>query len=350
VKRELTQTNHIEVSPTENCISHSKTSTCQLQTISEQTHQNLPNNLGSPRFSPYNISSTTRNNRTTSNQIEKEIGLSPKNNILQQQVYGFTPSTAAFPKIPTQANPLPWNAFSTDFFMSNPQAYAMAAVAAASLHSNIIQNQNYLQTNKSEMLNFPVSSLCSLKNKLESVHPKQINDSSVSSNNSVNCSYLNSSVNCSSVSSGYSSTCDEIPTINSSKSSSNADKGKYNMLIQESAPEEQSNNYIEDESAILSTDSKTQKEESVEKSVKNNNLGHNIMNWIKNSPSLSPDNLIELSTRLFFLATRWAKSQRSLLSLSLIDQNLLLSENLNELFALTAAESKSIVNESKILN
>lgn len=71
-------------------------------------------------------------------------------------------------------------------------------------------------------------------------------------------------------------------------------------------------------------------------------LAH-IMNWVKSAPTA--ENLIESTTKILLSTLRWAKTLRSFVSLSTQDQLHLLSENLNELFILQMAETKSFMNE-----
>lgn len=71
-------------------------------------------------------------------------------------------------------------------------------------------------------------------------------------------------------------------------------------------------------------------------------LAH-IMNWVKSTPTT--ENLIESTSKILLSALRWAKTLRSFITLPSQDQMQLLSENLNELFILQMAETKSFFNE-----
>nr|ASL70602.1 nuclear receptor [Brachionus koreanus] len=71
-------------------------------------------------------------------------------------------------------------------------------------------------------------------------------------------------------------------------------------------------------------------------------LAH-IMNWVKSTPTT--ENLIESTSKILLSALRWAKTLRSFASLPNHDQIQLLGENLNELFILQMAETKSFINE-----
>nr|ASL70523.1 nuclear receptor [Brachionus calyciflorus] len=75
-------------------------------------------------------------------------------------------------------------------------------------------------------------------------------------------------------------------------------------------------------------------------------LAH-IMNWIKSTPTT--ENLIDSTTKILYSAIRWARTQKSFVNLSLQSQSTLINENLNELFILQMAETKSIMNELNIL-
>jgi hypothetical protein len=269
-----------------------------------------------------------RNNSTETNQIRNETESLQTNYSTYPFSYGFRPPIP-FPKHLPQTKSLAWDNFSSDFLISNAQAYTMAAVAAASIHSSITPSIH--------------SALPSFKSKIELGDSKQANDSILTTNNA---SYLNSSVNCSSVSSGYSSTCDETPIVNGSMTSSNADTKNQKSNIP-TTNGQASNDQLKNEYDNKIDDTKLQKHQIGENSECSANLG-NIINWIRNGSTLSPENLIDLSTKVFFLANRWARSQRNLTALSLADQNKLLSENMNELFLLQIAETKSIVNESNI--
>lgn len=71
-------------------------------------------------------------------------------------------------------------------------------------------------------------------------------------------------------------------------------------------------------------------------------LAH-IMNWVKSAPTT--ETLIESTSRILLSTLRWAKTLRSFLSLSTQDQLQLLNANLNELFILQMAETRSFINE-----
>jgi hypothetical protein len=313
----------------------------------DHSHQNF--GYSSPRFTPYN-SQLSIKNRIKNNQLENDLVSHQKNASLQHQLYTTSLPLSNFaPQVNT-----PWNAFSSDFFINNPQTYAMAAVAA-SLHTNISQSHNIFQHNSKAQQDFllPISSLCSsIRTQLASVNQKQTHENSLpcSNMNNNNLSYLNSSVNCSSVSSGYSSTNDELGA-SSSKNNSSIDiksKDENQSQIADETSDDQNNDDGGDESAneLVTIKNDNRKEETSEnKDQPNKHLGH-ILNWIKNSSPSSIENLSELSSRLFYSATRWAKNQRNLINLPETDQNLIVAENLNELFLLHIAETKSTINES----
>nr|ASL70491.1 nuclear receptor [Brachionus rotundiformis] len=75
-------------------------------------------------------------------------------------------------------------------------------------------------------------------------------------------------------------------------------------------------------------------------------LAH-IMNWVKSTPTT--ENLIESTSKILLSAMRWAKTLRSFVTLPSQDQLRLISENLNELFILQMAETKSFMNELESL-
>ncbi|RNA12609.1 photoreceptor-specific nuclear receptor-like, partial [Brachionus plicatilis] len=71
-------------------------------------------------------------------------------------------------------------------------------------------------------------------------------------------------------------------------------------------------------------------------------LAH-IMNWVKSAPTT--EHLIDSTSKILLSALRWAKTLRSFVTLPGHDQSQLLAENLNELFILQMAETKSFMNE-----
>lgn len=71
-------------------------------------------------------------------------------------------------------------------------------------------------------------------------------------------------------------------------------------------------------------------------------LAH-IMNWVKSEPTT--EHLIDSTSKILLSALRWAKTLRSFVTLPAHDQTQLLAENLNELFILQMAETKSFMNE-----
>ena len=318
-----------------------------------------PVNFYSPRFSPYNMDAAAFKTQRPKDhhQLEQSLPKLP-------------------PPIPPAQLPSPvWNAaasttsspFGSEFFINNQ--YAMAAMAAASLQQQ--QQHQQATTPVSDML-FPITSLCaSLKsqiaaaNAFKNLHHTQQqlqNDSQNFSNNT------SSSANCSSVSSGYSSTCDEINSNGNNnnnvfldlKSSNKSGLSTSSVQVKEESSEP---NEFEDEESIdlgnnSSENNSKQKSSTTSNnsssSKNNNNINSNnsaslahIMNWIKSTPSSSSESLAELSTKIFYAAMRWAKTQGNLQALPVMDQSLIVNDNLNELFLLQMAETKTISNESK---
>ena len=70
------------------------------------------------------------------------------------------------------------------------------------------------------------------------------------------------------------------------------------------------------------------------------------INW--NNMVLPTDNIYEMATRILFASVKWARTQRSFLSLPFSDQAVLLEDGWSDLFILTAAETKFITNESML--
>jgi hypothetical protein len=74
--------------------------------------------------------------------------------------------------------------------------------------------------------------------------------------------------------------------------------------------------------------------------------GDKPLDW-NHTMQLPTDNIYELATRILFAAVKWARTQRSFLGLPFTDQAILLEECWSELFVLTAAEFRPILNESE---
>jgi hypothetical protein len=70
-----------------------------------------------------------------------------------------------------------------------------------------------------------------------------------------------------------------------------------------------------------------------------------VINW--NHMVMPTENVYEMATRILFTSVKWARTQRSFLSLPFSDQAVLLEDGWSDLFILTAAETKLISNESK---
>lgn len=76
-------------------------------------------------------------------------------------------------------------------------------------------------------------------------------------------------------------------------------------------------------------------------------LAH-IINWITKSGNESNKNLAELCNKMFVAAKGMAKNLLSVQPLAPGDQELLLNENLNEIFLLYLAETKSFHNDGNL--
>jgi hypothetical protein len=193
----------------------------------------------------------------------------------------------------------------------------MAAAAAAAQFNH---QQPQQQQNNNEHLS---ALFASLKNQLAAVAAVSASNVTQSPSNTSASSITNMS-SVSSNSSGYST------SILSEENNNNESKNEPSSLA-----------------SPLSSAEQQQHQSAAVKSGQAASLAH-IMNWIKNTSQITtPESFIELSSRVYFGSIRWAKTQRNLLALNPLDQNIILNENLNELFLLHLAENKSILNESK---
>ena len=77
----------------------------------------------------------------------------------------------------------------------------------------------------------------------------------------------------------------------------------------------------------------------------NASLAH-IMDWIKTSTTAEQFN--EIFSRVLSSTLKWVKTQRTFQNLPLDDQISLLQENLNDLFVLQMAETKSTFVDCKL--
>ncbi len=260
------------------------------------------NSVFGPRFAPYNISNL-RNNYLASAVVEsKKNSTASSHDSLENNNL-----------IPTENSKI-----STESFQWN--AYNLSYLNSSGMES--LNNTNNQQTPQQDLLS--------------SILLKQ---SFYSGNNLLlNNSFKN-------IGSIFSPKKTLFPSNISTTNTSNLSSG-YNTFDENISPQTHHQN-----KQSFSSDSISSSNENIifENSIENNkkNLGSlaHIMNWVKTTPTT--ENLIDLTVRLLFSVIKWAKRNRNLNLLSEVDQNLLISENLSQLFILQMAESKTTLNECK---
>ena len=261
-----------------------------------------PNNMFSPRFSPYNIAGLRNNSQPT-------ITDSKKNSIIQSHdIPENHTSQVQLENSKNSADFFQWNSFNLGYLNSsgiesfnnsnNHQQQVQHDLLSSILFKQNFYSGNNLLLNSNTFKNF--GSIFSPKN---SLLPSNISAS-----------------NTSALSSGY-NTFDE----NNSQLANDQNKQAYS-------------------SDSASSDQNSNTENNIENKKNLGSLAH-IMNWVKSTPTT--ENLIDLTVRLLFSVIKWAKRNRNLNLLSESDQNILISDNLSQLFILQMAESKTTLNECK---
>ncbi len=271
------------------------------RTQNQHSTSTQSNSVYSPRFSPYNITGLRNNYLTTvaeykKNSINTHHIQENKNSI---QIENSKISSDSFQ----------WNSYNLgylnssgieSFNNSNNQQQTQQDLLSSLLLKQNFYSGNNLIVNSSTFKNF--GSFLSPKNPL---FPNNISISNASTS-----------------SSGY-NTLDE----------------NNSLLTNESNKQPYSSDSIRFSSENIN----------VENNLDNNkkNLGSlaHIMSWVKSTPTT--EDLIDLTVRLLFSVIKWAKRNRNLNLLSEADQNILISENLSQLFILQMAESKTTLKECK---